>query len=170
MDHWIPVIATLLGILLGGIISTVTTLVALNREEQIKKRALVLDKLELTHEVARTMRQTYKETYGGFMQRLALGTSAKDESEGKLVDIDRLWMLVRFYSPSISPLVEEIEASRKGFGGILASTITLTPPPLEARRELMDKLSAQYRDLDEKFDTLLQSIAAQARKYVVAKM
>ena len=56
MSEWIPVIAALAGALIGGLISYRATVARLVKEEKSEKRTIILEKLEETHLVARTIR------------------------------------------------------------------------------------------------------------------
>src|SRR5262245_55859808 len=166
MTEWIPVIATLAGTVVGGIISYFAKLSTLAKQEKSERRSIILSKLEETHQVVRSIRQIYKETYSDMLSHLVTGLPLSKDTGGP-VEIDRLAMLIGFYFPELSPEVEALEASRNRLGAILAKGIVAGVKPQGSNKvELVNELNAQYDEVNHALQNLLNSITRVARKHI----
>jgi hypothetical protein len=164
MNEWIPVLAAFTGAVVAGLISYRAAATRFSKEERAEKRAIFLEKLEETHEVARSIRLSYKRSYAN--TRMLLLTSKSEAESGNIVEIDRLLMLVGFYLPEILPAVDALEKSREQFGATIANSIVAITQPEAPRKELIHSLDSQYQQLDTACNDLLKAITATAQKYL----
>jgi hypothetical protein len=164
MNEWIPVFAAFTGALVAGLISYRAAAIKMNKEDKAEKRTFILGKLEETHEVARTIRISYRKTYGDTVKLLM--TNEHETRGDSLVEIDRLFMLVGFYFSELLPAIEILEKSRVQFGAILADSIVAVTIPDTPRQPLLDSLHQQYRQLDMAFDEFLKAITNLSHKYL----
>ncbi len=166
MEQWITVIAALAGAFIGGLISYLATLVTIIRQERSEKRAIILEKLEELHLVARSIRQEYKEVYGELAGRLLAGLRSKENVSKGPLEIGRLAMLVGFYFPSLSLHVDHLELARNKFGEIIMKCITSDNKPSKEREALHEVLDQRYHAVDERCVQLLDAITKIARKKI----
>ena len=164
MNEWIPVFAAFTGALVAGLISFWAATIKLSKEESAEKRAIFLEKLEQTHEVARSIRLSYRRSYAHI--RMLLLTNRSETDSDSLVEIDRLLMLIGFYLPEILPAVDTLEKEREQFGATIADSIVAITQPEAPRQDLIRSLDLQYQRLDAACNELLKAITAIAQKYL----
>lgn len=163
ISNWIPVIATLSGALIGGIISCIVTIITLTGAEKSEKRKIMMTKLEEAHQVARSIRQSYRETYAPMAAKLASGVDVSKKPSEPL-EIDRLAMLVHFYFPELKSSITSLELAREKFGSVLTEGIMVDMKQTRPSKEIFDDLSQRYNELDKNCGQLLDQIALTAHR------
>jgi len=163
MNEWVPVISAFVGALVAGFLSYRAAAIRLSKEETAEKRAIILQKLEETHQVVRSIRQSYRESIVHMIRFLLVNQS--ESSASVPIEIDRLQMLVGFYFPSILSLVEVLETEQHRFGSVIAESIVAATKPNAARQALADSVVQQGNKIDAACNELMKAVTLLARDH-----
>jgi len=162
MNEWIPVIATLSGTLVGGILSILASALKSSKEEKTETRNIILQKLEETHLVTRTIRDENGKSFQGVAQLLITGKA--QTTEPKPSEMNRLFMLIGFYFPELLPTVETLNEERNKLGVMVANAIVAATKDIQSREQTLDPLAKQTDKINAICDELMQELASLARQ------
>jgi hypothetical protein len=163
MSEWIPVIAALAGTLFGSLISYLATLVSIRREDKSENRAILISKIEEAHEVVRSIRQRYIESYGAYSTHLLIDKKL-ESNERKIIEIDRLEMLGNFYFPEMLPQINELNIRRRELGKVIGEVLIVKIKRSRSNKLIYDDLTNRYEKVDEACVDLFEKLSSIARK------
>lgn len=133
MDAWIAIIASLLGVVVGGLLQHFTAKSGFYRQKTWERDRLLQQKLEEIAELAETVGRKMGGLYGQAIAAVESGQPYRPEPD--LIPIARLEILIHCYAPELSPHVEGILGVRNELGKPLSEALL--------QRSLMDKPERQ---------------------------
>jgi hypothetical protein len=117
--EWIPVIATLFGVILGGLIGALIKRVEMNYQIRYEQRKLILGKIEQLHNEASTLLHTYIKFLNVLIQMKTLHGFEVERYNEQLELLTKSKIstssLVYIYAPSLKDSWEEVLDQAKIF-------------------------------------------------------
>src|SRR5512139_3332857 len=104
MDIWVGAGASLLGVIVGGLLQHLTAKLALDHQQSWERARMIHEKLELIAEVAEDLGRRMS----GFHSRAiaAVESGEQYKPEGGVFPLARIEMLINFYAPGLRPQFE----------------------------------------------------------------
>lgn len=164
METLIGIIATLLGVIIGGGITLLSNKLRIDHEEKLEKGKRMLGKLEEAHEHLTTISLMFKKMYGKHSSLLLLNHKIED-TNNKRIPFEELDMLISFYSPKLVPDVKNLVTVCQNYGSTSVDVEFRTPESKEDREALLEKVNEQYFLVDEATNDLKEKISAIAQKH-----
>ncbi|MGO9111740.1 MAG: hypothetical protein ACLP9L_21145 [Thermoguttaceae bacterium] len=155
-----------------GIIGYALSSQGLRHEDRVAKRTTLIEKLEETHQVTRSLVRSFGAIFAQNMMAVAapndpefvkqLRDSYQPENDAT---IDHLTMLVDFYFPELRAQLQFVSQAQQEYGEVMAEIIRCFPTTDSAsRRALMDRLQAAHAETQNAFRSLQNGLSAIAGK------
>lgn len=110
MSYLIP----LVGVLIGALVTLVTTRLTIQQNQQAEREKVNIEKLEELHRAVTQL----KEAYRTYMASVLYGG---ENRKYRYIPIDQIRMLVQFYAPDAQTELVLLEQAQHEFGSIAAS-------------------------------------------------
>lgn len=121
MAAWFGVITTLVGVVVGGLITTLTSFLQLREQRRREKNKLILSKLEEIHKVLSRFRELNIKTFGARGKDAQLNLF-EGEIERKVL-LQELEMLTGFYASELLDDLLKLQQSNKKYSRALVKTL-----------------------------------------------
>lgn len=159
MDPWLPLLAGLVGTVIGGAIAYVNASVQWRRQQRAERNRFLTAKLEelakLVIEVHSGLKQTWAETMG----RINGWPPPKDsEKLSKPIPLEQMELLVELYFPALSTPAKAVIAARDRLGKYVAQSISRSPEKAE-RQKLSTDAAAAYEGVEAAYNAFLKEAA-----------
>ena len=114
MEIWVGVVASLLGVIVGGFLHHLTTQHSLKLQHEWERSRVVHEKLESIAETAEDLGRKMSSFYSGAITAVEAGKPYK--IEGGVLPLSRLEMLINFYAPELQPHFKRLILVRHEMG------------------------------------------------------
>lgn len=108
MNQWNVIVASLLGVVVGGGLSWLNSRYQILRQEDRERKRHILTKLEELHEVLSSYRQEFNSLTADRFG-VAQGASSRYVNESNPIPKERLRMLVGFYADGLDRFLQNVE-------------------------------------------------------------
>jgi hypothetical protein len=157
----IAAIATLLGVIISGVINYVVSKNQFNREKDWQRKQFVREKLETICQIIEEIDDWHRKLWSEALMFIQYGK--KLEIGIKKIPTDRLSMLINFYAPALKPFLELISEEILSFGKALIIIINIDESG-ETKRQAIADLTITQESIRKICEAMTLASADLARK------
>lgn len=166
MTVWIGVIGTILGTLVGGGLALLNTHLQFRHQVRRERQKLLLSKLEELHVVLSAFRKSYKTSTVDQVQK-SLGADPSRRTEDEIsVPIERLQLLVSFYTPELTALLQQIEKCRKEYETPLLKSVLSSKEGEATKKQNRNALFVEQKKLDKACADMQAEVVRLSKRYI----
>jgi len=162
MEALIGIIATLVGVVIGGGITLLSNKLRIDHEEKLEKGKRMLGKLEEAHEHLTTISLIYRSMYGNHIA-LLISNHKMEDKQSKRIPFEELDMLISFYSPTLVLDAKNLIKACQSYGSTSVDVELHTPKSKEDRNALLEIVNEKYNLVDKATNDLKEKISAIAQ-------
>ena len=151
-------IATLLGVVLGGGISFIATYLKMQQDDKLDKRKILIARLEEAHECLGKVKEAANLLNVSAMGKLALKVDYQNLLQEK-VPMERLSMLISFYTPSLAEYLKPIEISHVKLAGEICQIIMVLNPTDKERGDYIVRCMVLAKEITDNGAILQKKLA-----------
>lgn len=167
MDLVWGALASLIGVVVGGVLQHVTSQRALNRQHEWERSRLIQEKLELVSEVAEDLCSSLKNTY---LNAIVSVEAGKPVELVGVLPFAKLEMLLGFYAPELRPHYERLLVLRDKMSKILVDVASgRIPVNKEDKQAFNDDFIKAVFEVSKIFDALTVDACKLGRKQLHMK-
>jgi hypothetical protein len=138
MEIWAGVAASLLGVIVGGLLQHLTAQRGLDRQHDWERARIVHDKLELIAEAADDLGRKMSKFYQGGI--IAVESGEKYKPDGGAFPLARMEMLINFYAPELRAQFQRVVAVRDRMGETIGELVVGRVPRAKSDKQTMNGL------------------------------
>ncbi len=162
LNAWIPIIGTLLGVLIGGLVSVLTSKMQFERERRWKRDLLVQDKLLEIAELAEDVQRKLGKLYGDAVGAVESGQSLKPDSDP--LPLARLKMLINYCAPELRPHMERVIQIRDELSPFVGEVLMFRDRAKPERQQLNLQLVRGIKQITSECKGLAEAAAESAQR------
>lgn len=136
MEIILGVLASLTGVIVGGVMQHMTSQRTLDRQHNWERSRLIHDKLELIAQVSTEISGSLSGFYSGAIVAVESGERYKPEVN---IPFAKLEMLLDFYAPELKARYEQLIALRDEMGSAVADLISGRLPAVKAEKQALNE-------------------------------
>ena len=154
MKETLTVLSPLLGVVIGALVAFLTAKLTIRQKEREQSAKVNIEKLESLHKEATKLKDAYRANMAGILY----GNNLQSGSGGP---IDKIQMLVSFYSPEAQDELDQLERSRRAYGEIIAGIyVDASHGDRESDfvKERMEQIPTLFKDIETCCDALQSKV------------
>ena len=165
MNTWTAIVASLLGVIVGGGLSWLSARSQSKRDERREKRKHILAKLEELHEVISAYRHEFNLLTSDRFA-VASGAAGWYEKESKPLPKEKLRMLVGFYASDLVSFLERVEQAGNEQRAVALQCASIHRESEPARSQLVGALMEKQQQTDLACEAMQKQIVLLSKKYL----
>jgi hypothetical protein len=151
---------TILGALIAGVAAYLVMKKQLGDQTAGDKKKFFLRRLEQIYEISADTRDLYRKSSGEVLRYIAVDQTSKSWEEGKVIPLQRLKMLVAFYTPQLNGDIQNIEELSVSYGDAIPDALKSS-----IGSDAFVAFQSVYRQLDQALESIQNQIAELSKNY-----
>jgi hypothetical protein len=165
MNAWVGIIGTVIGAILGGGLTWLNMRFQLRHQEERERRKFLLGKLEELHEVLSQYRHCYT-TATSQHYKASLANESMDLKDSSTVPIEKLRMLIGFYTPELKDSLQGLENAAYEYGNAFVQRLESMKANELERKKALSRVFETQKKIDDICKTLQEEVITISRKYL----
>ena len=155
---WIGVIGTVSGVILGGGITFVASILKLRQEDKLDRRKILIERLEESHTCLEKIKEAANLLNAGVLKKMAMKSNFEVMLKEK-IPMERLSMLIHFYSPTLAKNVEPMEIKFSQLLRQVGKVIMSIEPNDEERGESIVQCAELAKEISDQASEIQKKLA-----------
>lgn len=166
MEPMIGMIGTIVGVLIGGGITSLNQHFRNQHEQTLARNKRQLEKLEKAHQLLTAISDQYRSYFAYDYSAIFLGIDEKPEEGIIPLPFDELEMLISFYVPELLEDVTGLIKQCQKYGGLSGELRRSNLKNSSENKTLAEKIDLEYTALESKFSELKAKISNHAQVHI----